>query len=604
MLYYFHPFVLPFTLGAIVLFGLCIWKYVRWFKQFDRLQRAVIRKNIFSWRILAAIWESFREGILHIRISRKNLVLGYMHRSIAFGWFLLIVVGFIESHLTPTVNDSHPFWLAIFYRYFMHSHGNFPGAHILTTIMDVLLLYVLSGILMAVIKKIYSRALGMKKATKHVVFDRFAKASLWCIFPLRLLSESLSATIYHNGGFFTQFVGDLIPLDFALTFETTSWLLYSVALGTFFVSLPFSRYMHIFTEIMLIFFREWGVREKKERTGYTMYELSACSRCGMCIDNCPLNKELNVNNVQSVYFLRDLRYKKNKPEIADNCLLCARCASDCPVNIDLMAIRQQERNKRDLDTAGNYSYLDNVQPFNALGRVGYFGGCMSHLTPGITESMKAIFEAAGQRYWFMDEDRSICCGRPLQQQGFNQQAADLRRKITEHIKKSKITMLITSCPICYQTFKKDYKLNIPVVHHTEYINQLIQKGRIKLRKDDLKTVYHDPCELGRGCGIYKEPRQVLKATTHLVKAKQEDEDSLCCGINLGDSLIDIDQQKKIRDAAVENLMYKKPDMIATACPMCKKAFVHSTTLPVKDIAEIVRENMITNTSAQTNPKKA
>ena len=590
MLEYFHPFVLPFFLGALILFGICIWKYVRWYKQFDQLQRAIVRKNLFSWKIIPALWEMFREGILHIRISRKNLVLGYMHRSIAFGWFLLIVVGFIETHLTPA--SSHPFWMAIFYRFFFHEHQTFTGAMLFTNIMDFLLIYVLSGILLAVIKKFYSRMLGMKKTTKHVVFDRFAKAALWLIFPLRLLSETLTATIYHNGGFFTQFLGDLIPLWFAETFEMLSWTLYSIALGTFFVSLPFSRYMHIFTELVLIYFRQLGVKDKKERTGYTMYELSACSRCGMCIDNCPLNKELGINTVQSVYFLRNLRYKRNRPYVVDNCLLCARCASDCPVNIDLMAIRQQERNKGKLDTEGNYNYLDNVQPFNAIGGVGYFGGCMSHLTPGITEAMKAIFEAAGQRYWRMDEDRSICCGRPLLQQGYIKQAAELRRKITDLIRKSQISMLVTSCPICYQTFKKDYKLKIPVMHHTEYIARLIQDGKIKVRKDDLKTVYHDPCELGRGCGIYKEPRQILKNTTHLVKAKQEKEDSLCCGINLGDTVIDIEQQKVIRDAAVANLLYKKPDLIATACPMCKKAFCNSTDLQVKDVAEIVQQNLI------------
>ena len=587
---YFHPFVLPFFLGAIILFGICIWKYVRWYRQFDQLQRAIVRKNLLSWKIIPALWEMFREGILHIRISRKNLVLGYMHRSIAFGWFLLIVVGFIETHLTPA--SSHPFWMAIFYRFFFHEHQTFTGAKVFTNIMDFLLIYVLSGILLAVIKKFYSRILGMKKTTKHVVFDRFAKAALWLIFPLRLLSETLTATIYHNGGFFTQFLGDLIPLWFAETFEMLSWTLYSIALGTFFVSLPFSRYMHIFTELFLIYFRQLGVKDKKERTGYTMYELSACSRCGMCIDNCPLNKELGINTVQSVYFLRNLRYKRNRPYVVDNCLLCARCAADCPVNIDLMAIRQQERNKGKLDTEGNYHYLDNVQPFNAIGGVGYFGGCMSHLTPGITEAMKAIFEAAGQRYWRMDQDRSICCGRPLLQQGYIKQAAELRRKITDLIRKSQISMLVTSCPICYQTFKNDYKLKIPVLHHTEYIARLIQDGKIKVRKDDLKTVYHDPCELGRGCGIYKEPRQILKSTTHLVKAKQEKEDSLCCGINLGDTVIDIEQQKVIRDAAVANLLYKKPDLIATACPMCKKAFCNATNLQVKDIAEIVQQNLI------------
>ena len=206
--------------------------------------------------------------------------------------------------------------------------------------------------------------------------------------------------------------------------------------------------------------------------------------------------------------------------------------------------------------------------------------------------MKAIFEAAGQRYWRMDEDRSICCGRPLLQQGYIKQAAELRRKVTDLIRKSQISMLVTSCPICYQTFKKDYKLKIPVLHHTEYIARLIQDGKIKVRKDDLKTVYHDPCELGRGCGIYKEPRQILKNATHLVKAKQEKEDSLCCGINLGDTVIDIEQQKVIRDAAVANLLYKKPDLIATACPMCKKAFCNATNLQVKDIAEIVQQNLI------------
>lgn len=592
MIEFFHPFVLPFVIGAVVLLGLCIWKYVRWFKQFDRMQRAILRKNILSWRFIPAAWEAFREGILHFRIYRKNLILGYMHCSIAFGWFLLIVVGFVESHLTPV--GSHPFWLAIFYRYF-NAHSNMPhnfgGARLLTNVMDLLLLFVLSGITLAFLKKMQSRLLGMKRATKHVIFDRFAKAALWCIFPLRLLAESFTACVYGNGGFFTQWVGDLFPVFFADAMELTAWTMYSIALATFFVSLPFSRYMHIFTEIVLIFFRQWGVREQPERTGYTMYELSACSRCGMCIDHCPLNKELDIHNVQSVYFLRNLRYKMNKPEIADNCLMCERCASDCPVNIDLMAIRRQERAKGAYDTAGNYDYLEALHPFNAMARVGYFGGCMTHLTPAIPEAMKAIFEAAGQKYWYIDEDRSVCCGRPLLQQGYTQQAADLRRKNTEMIMKSQITMLVTSCPICYQSFTKEYKLRIPVMHHTEYIAMLIKKGKIKVGRDELKTVYHDPCELGRGCGIYKEPRQVLKSVTHLVKAKEEGEESLCCGITLGDTLIDIDQQTVIRDAAMKNLMYKKPDVIATACPMCKKAFCHATEFPVRDIAEIVKDNL-------------
>ena len=51
----FHPFVLPFVLGTFALFAICIYKYVRWIRQFDRLQRAIILKNIFSVKLLPAI---------------------------------------------------------------------------------------------------------------------------------------------------------------------------------------------------------------------------------------------------------------------------------------------------------------------------------------------------------------------------------------------------------------------------------------------------------------------------------------------------------------------------------------------------------------------
>lgn len=586
---YFSPFVLPFVLGTIALFAICIFKYIRWFKHFDRLQRLKIRKNILSWRILPVIWEAVMECLLHRKIYKRNLVLGYMHSSIAFGWFLLIVVGAIEADFG--VHGGKPFWVAIFYRYFVHEH-TFKGAMMFANTMDILLMFVLSGVLLAFTKMIFKRVVGMRRVTKHVIFDRFAKFSLWFIFPLRLMSECITAALYGNGGFITQALGNaMIPIANVYV-EMTFWTLYSICLGVFFVSLPFSRYMHIFTEVFVIFFRRMGVTESEKKTGYTMYELSACSRCGICIDNCPMDKDLGISGVQSVYMLRDVRYKRGTEEVANQCLMCERCVADCPVGLDLMAIRRQVKDKGELDTHDNYDYANNIQAFNSIGRVVYFGGCMSHLTPGITESMIKIFEAVGQKYWYMDKERTICCGRPLLQQGFNQQAKELRLKNQSMIIKSKANLLVTSCPICYQSFVKEYNLPIKVMHHTEYINELIRLGRLKLRKDDLKVVYHDPCELGRGCGIYKEPREVLKKVSTLVKARQEKEKSMCCGINLGSPVLSIQEQTKIRDAAVENLMYKNPDMIATACPMCKKAFNHATTINVKDIAEIVADNII------------
>ena len=587
---FFSPFVLPFIFGVIALVVICCIKYARWIKQLDRVQKTIIRKNIFTLKFIPAAWEAVREGLLHRKVYNRNFLLGYMHSSIALGWFLLIVVGAIESNLA--VQTYKPFWVSIFYRYFIHDHQAFKYAGLFADIMDLLLLYVLSGVIIAYVKSVFKRVVGMKKTTKHVVFDRFTKFSLWLIFPLRLISESMTAALYNNGGIITQTLGNMINYAVADNLEVLSWSLYSIALGTFFAAMPFSRYMHIFTEIILIYFRKLGVKENEKKSGYTMFELSACSRCGICIDHCPLSKDLGLQGVQSVYFLRDLRYKRLKEEIADNCLMCDRCVAECPVGLELTMIRRQMRYKDDLDLHDNYRYTDNIQSFNSIGRVVYFAGCMSHLTPGITESMVQIFDAVDQKYWFMDKDRTICCGRPLLQQGFTVQASDLRRKNTELIKQSGATMLITSCPICYQSFKKEYNLPIKVMHHTEYIQELIKSGKLKIRKDDLKVVYHDPCELGRGCGIYQQPRQILKSTTTLLRTKYEKEKSLCCGHNLGNTVISLEQQTKIRLAAMDNLCSKNPDLIVTACPMCKKAFTRASDFPVKDIAEVVKDNMI------------
>jgi Fe-S oxidoreductase len=596
MLHFFNPFVIPFCIGVLLLFGICIIKWAKWIKQFDRLQRAILLKNILSWKFIPAIWEMIMEVLFHRKVFKQKMMLGYMHTSIALGWFLLIVVGAIES--SAAIQEKHPLWVPIFFRYFGKELPHFNGEMFFNNLMDLLLCIVLSGIVLALLKRLYSRVVGMKKATKQVVFDKFVMISLWLIFPLRLISESVTANRYHNGGFLTGSFGKLINITFPSvsndTFwylETTWWFFYSLALGVFFVSMPFSRYMHILTEPFLIYFRKLGIREDVVPTGFTKFELSACSRCGVCIDNCPLNKDLKLPDVQSVYLLRELRYKRLKEKVANNCLMCDRCVVDCPVGLELTRIRRQNRYKKEIDTSDNYKYLEPLQPFNAVGRVAYYSGCMSHLTPGIIKSMKNIFEAVGQKYWHIDEEKTICCGRPLIQQGFEQQAKELRRKNTAFIRESNAILLVTSCPICYQSFKKEYKLNVPVMHHTEYIERLINNKMLTLHKQDVKVAYHDPCELGRGCGVYSAPRKVLKNTVDLLSLSNDKEKSFCCGYNLGNIAIDNEDQQKIRDAALQNLLKNKPDIIVTACPMCKKAFMHGSDFPVKDVAEIVYDGL-------------
>ena len=270
--------------------------------------------------------------------------------------------------------------------------------------------------------------------------------------------------------------------------------------------------------------------------------------------------------------------------------MCNRCVNACPVGIKSTKIREIYRKKEKFEKKNYYDFISENSTENVVDII-YFAGCMSHLTPNTIESMKKIFRAANQAFWFMDEDKSICCGRPLLQQGFQKQSSILRKKNTELIEKSKARLLVTSCPICYQSFTKEYNLKIEILHHTQYIDRLINNKIIQPKKSDLNIVYHDPCELGRSCGVYEEPRKIIRTVGNLLTSQNERENSICCGYNLGNTVIELDQQMQIRDNSLKNLTETHPNIIATACPMCKRAFLHGKKNLVEDIAELVAKQL-------------
>jgi len=132
------------------------------------------------------------------------------------------------------------------------------------------------------------------------------------------------------------------------------------------------------------------------------------------------------------------------------------------------------------------------------------------------------------------------------------------------------------------------------MHHSVFIDNLVKEGKLVLRPTELKTVYHDPCELGRGSGIYDQPRNVLKQIAEVADATEERLNSLCCGGSIGDLAMNFTQRNVIRDTALNILCESRPDILVTACPLCKKTFDSGNATVVKDIAEVVAENLALN----------
>lgn len=589
----FHPFVIPFLIGVAVLFIILIYKYVRWFIALAHEDKRLIGKSIFTTASIQAIADIARESLLHVKIFKQSPRLGYMHMSLAFGWFLLIVVGKLETsaYLKDGLNLPH---LHVFFRYFFPNEGDrFEHYFNYKFIMDFLLLFVLSGVMLAYYKRFSSKSLGIKKTTKHTPFDKLALTSLWLIFPARLFAESVTCGIYQTGSFLTNNVGSFLerflPLE---SLEVPAWFFYSVVLGVFFVSLPFSRYMHIFTEIPHIFLKRYKINIKEHERESDNFQIQSCSRCGICIDPCQMQSSAGVINMQAVYFLRDRRSGKSTTEVATNCLMCGKCENVCPVGIDLNALRLNTRvrlfeeltNERD----DRFKYLDTVKTDEGKGKVGYFAGCMTSLTPAIGISMQKIFEKVGESVWYADKNGGVCCGRPMYLSGDIKGAQKMIDFNRELFKKEGITTLVTSCPICMKVFKEKYALEgIEVVHHTQYILSKIESGGLKVENSDQVFTYHDPCELGRGLNIYDEPRDIIRRVGRLAEVNENREKSNCCGSSLANTYVSSDRKYKIAEDLNIKFRETGATTLVTACPLCKTALKKSSKIVVKDISEIL-----------------
>lgn len=594
----FHPFVLPFLVGMAFVFGYCIYGIIKILLQLSWGDRKKFFVSLITPKTAVKnIKEMFLKCLIHVPLWKRNKVLGYMHSSIAFGWFMLIVLGHLEVFLFVP-SRLNTFYYPIFFNYFVsEAEATVQGA-VLFFLMDFFLLVVLSGIVLAIIKRFRSRLFGMRRTTKPSALDRIGLYSLWSIFPLRLLAEGFTAGI-SGGSFLTypvywlfhSFLGDHMNM-------LPTWWAYSIALCIFMCVLPFTRYMHIPAEIMLIPMRNAGLTIKHARKGFARVQVYTCPNCGVCIDACPMTvKKGNVKDT-TVYLNRNIRRGNEKriEEISDKCLLCGKCFAVCQVGVEGPVLRIAQRAVRKYSFHQDYSDID-IAPLKAEAAGGsrsvlYFAGCMSQLTPSITKSVESVMRKAGVDFNFMDKEGGLCCGRPMLMAGKFHEAWQIIHKNTEIIKASGCDTLLLSCPICYKIFKEHYKLEgIRVVHHSEYFYELMQSGQLKVEKGDIRYVFHDPCELGRGSGIYEQPRKLLGRSGYIVEAEKHHSESICCGGSIGSLTLGFEQREAMTKNALANLTYGGPDVIATACPLCLATFSRYSDRPVQDIAEIVDKNV-------------
>jgi Fe-S oxidoreductase/nitrate reductase gamma subunit len=393
--------------------------------------------------------------------------------------------------------------------------------------------------------------------------------------------------------------------------------------------------------------------EDEIKTGYKyIYDLpwfkllmvDACTICGRCTSVCPAyltNKPLDPKRI--VLDTRDYAYEyiENKEDkvlglvVGEDalwsCTSCGACVHTCPVGINQLDLIINYR--RGLVEDNNYpSQLNNsyrgmenqFNPWNAPKNERYkfakelnliilkenpnyefdyllWMGCAGVYDSKSQRTIKAlvnILNKANVKFAVLGDEEK-CTGDSARRTGNELLFQTLAYENVQTFRKYNINKIITICPHCYNTLKNEYEffgIKLEVYHHSEFILNLINEGKIKVNKIAQKIIFHDPCYLSRHNNIVNEPREILSNVGSLIEADRNKKNSFCCGAGGGRMWMEEKIGKKINIERTEELLNKNPDLIAVACPFCNIMISDgvnrkNANVNVVDIAVIVSENL-------------
>ncbi len=219
----------------------------------------------------------------------------------------------------------------------------------------------------------------------------------------------------------------------------------------------------------------------------------------------------------------------------------------------------------------------------------------------ITKAFVKILNQANVSFAVLGTEES-CTGDPAKRSGneflFQMQAMTNIEVMNAY----EVRKVVTTCPHCFNTLKNEYPGlggNYEVVHHTQFLKQLLEEGRISLEGGKFKgkrITFHDPCYLGRANGVYEAPRELIrKLDAELVEMKNCKKKGLCCGAGGGQMFKEPEKgDKDVNVERTEQALETQPEIIAAACPFCNTMMTDGVknkekeaSVVVMDVAELI-----------------
>ena len=398
-----------------------------------------------------------------------------------------------------------------------------------------------------------------------------------------------------------------------------------------------------------------------------LLSLDACMECGRCEEACPAfatDKPLSPKRV--VQDLKELMTWNLKPQTSSrteiqaatplrarelhgetiqietlwSCTTCTACVRVCPVRIDpLTLITDLRRNRvgegalsgtaatalRRMQSSGNPWGFPAAERANWAEGIGaptvkenpnfellYWVGCAGSYdrrAQRVARAVVKLLKHAGVNFAILGQEEK-CTGESARRLGDEFLFQELASANIATLAKYNVRRILTHCPHCLNSLLKDYAQfggYYTVVHHTEFLNQLLAEGRLPASgrvSPGAAMTYHDPCYLARVNGIHQAPRDVLKTASTAANSSATDfremprnrEKTFCCGAGGGRMWMEEEPQKRVCALRAKEALDTGAKTVAVSCPFCLTMLTdgiaaQSDSAQVKDVAEILVERL-------------
>jgi len=400
----------------------------------------------------------------------------------------------------------------------------------------------------------------------------------------------------------------------------------------------------------------FGVGEVERFTWKQLLDLEACVRCGRCQAACPAyNTEKSLSPKKLIQDLKGHWLAKlpairtgESESYADpmidgsgvsqadlwSCTTCRHCMEVCPLQIEhvdkvvdmrrhlvlmegampeeLVTLNRNVENnfnpwgvgwsERDnwLKRRGvEVPVLKEGDAFDILLWVGCAGSFDDRYQKVVASTVR-LLQKAGIRFGILGTAEK-CCGDPVRASGNEYLYQSLVGENIAAMDALGVQTIVTTCPHCLKSLDKEYPQfggNYRVIHHAEYLLQLLGEGRLKAVKPlTAKTTLHDSCYLSRYAGITREPRELLQRIegVELVEMERCREDNFCCGAGGGRMWME-EEAPRINNVRATEALATGASVISSACPFCLtmlddgvKAAKREDEVKVLDLAEILEK---------------